>query len=82
MRPMELVSSPNERTWPVSISTVALMPTRSGGSPASLFTSMRTEMRCTTFTQLPDAFCGGSTANSAPVACAMLTTVPCQTRSG
>ncbi len=33
-------------------------------------------MRCTTFTQLPLAFCGGSTANSAPVDCEMLDTVP------
>ena len=35
---------------------------------------MRTGMRWTTFTQVPEAFCGGSTANSAPVAWAMLAT--------
>ena len=63
---------PSERLWPVSISTVVLMPTRSGGSPSRQVTAMRTGMRCTTFTQLPVAFCGGSTANSAPVAWAML----------
>ena len=43
---------------------------------------MRTGMRCTTFTQLPEAFCGGSTANSAPVAWAMLGTLPVHSASG
>src|SRR5476649_1935940 len=59
--------SPIERRWPVSISMVVLMPTRSGGSPAWHSTEVRIGMRCTTLTQLPVAFCGGSTANSAPV---------------
>ena len=30
--------------------------------------AIRTGTRCTTFTQLPEAFCGGRIANSAPVA--------------
>ena len=42
----------------------------------------RTGRRCTTFTQLPDAFCGGSSANSAPVAGLMLSTSACQMTSG
>ena len=44
------------------------MPARSCGSPATAGIAMRTGMRCTTLTQLPVAFCGGSTENSAPVA--------------
>ena len=44
--------------------------------------AMRTGMRCTTLTQLPVAFWGGSTENSAPVAWLMLATVPRQSRSG
>ena len=31
-------------------------------------------MRCTIFTQLPVAFCGGSTENSEPVPALMLST--------
>ena len=71
-----------DRVWPVSISTVVLMPTRSGGSPSRHCTAMRTGMRWTTFTQLPEAFWGGSTANSAPVACEMLATDPVHSESG
>ena len=35
-----------------------------------------TGTRCTTFTKLPLAFSGGSRLNRAPVAAAMLSTVP------
>src|SRR5204862_6054138 len=56
------------RSRPVSILTVAVMPARRSGSPACGDRRSFTGRRCTTLTQLPDAFCGGSTANSAPVA--------------
>ena len=39
-------------------------------------------MRCTTLTQLPVAFCGGSTANSAPVDWASDVTLPVHFTSG
>ena len=39
-------------------------------------------MRCTTFTQLPLAFCAGSSENSEPLAGLMLSTVPCHMRPG
>ena len=61
----------------MSISTSALMPSRSGGSPAFGTMTILTAMRCTTFTQLPEAFCAGSSENSEPVACEMLSTRPC-----
>jgi len=43
------------------------MPARStcACSPGAI-SSSRTGMRCTTFTQLPLAFCAGSTLNSEP----------------
>ena len=66
----------------VSTVVVQLIPMRSGGAPASALTEIRTGIRCTTFTQLPVAFCGGSRANSAPVAPLMLSTVPRHDRSG
>ena len=47
--------------WPVSTSTVTLSPARSGSSGSGLSSSRRTGRRCTTLTQLPVAFCGGST---------------------
>ena len=47
-----------------------------------LLDAMRTGTRCTTFTQLPVAFCGGSTANSAPVAGAMALTRAGHSSSG
>ena len=43
---------------------------------------MRTGMRCTTFTQLPEVFCAGRTENSEPLLGAMLSTVPSQVRPG
>jgi hypothetical protein len=43
---------------------------------------MRTGRRCTTFTQLPEAFCGGRIANYAPVAGLMLSTTPFQVTFG
>ena len=55
--------------------TVTVMPARSGVPFGVCSTSSSTGIRCTTFTQLPVAFCGGSTENSAPVAGAMAPTV-------
>src|SRR5262245_27860870 len=71
------------RLWrSVSTRTLAVMPARNGGSPGCGNSRSRTGRRCTTFTQLPEAFCGGSTANSAPVAGLMLSISACQTTSG
>ena len=39
-------------------------------------------MRCTTFTQLPEVFCAGSTENSEPLSGAMLSTTPFQAWPG
>src|SRR5699024_3412201 len=61
--------------------TSTLMPARSGGSSACASMAMRTGMRCTTLTQLPVAFCGGSSDDTAPEAGLMLSTWPCQVRS-
>src|SRR5829696_2882557 len=58
------------------------MPARNGGSPGRSISRSRTGRRCTTFTQLPEAFCGGRMANSAPVAGLMLSTSACQVMSG
>ena len=60
----------------MSTVTLALMPllTISAASPVSSFS--RTGMRCVTLTQLPVAFCAGSSENSAPVPAPMLSTVP------
>src|SRR6185436_10745950 len=70
------------RRWPVSISTTALMPARSVVSAGRSITCRRTGMRCTTLTQLPLAFCAGSTLNSAPVAMPMLSTTAVKVRPG
>src|SRR5581483_3826305 len=70
------------RLWPVSISTVTLIPERSRCVSSFLSKAIRTGTRCTTFTQLPVAFCGGSIANSAPVPGLTETTVPVNARSG
>ena len=43
---------------------------------------MRTGTRCTTFTQLPLAFCGGRIANCAPVPGLTEATVPRNARPG
>src|SRR5690349_10944058 len=43
---------------------------------------MRTGIRCTTLTQLPEVFCAGSTENSEPEFGAMLATTPFQRRPG
>ena len=67
---------------PVSMSTVTLMPERSDSPPELRSMRMRTGMRCTTFTQLPLAFCAGRMENSEPLAGAMLCTVPDHTRPG
>mgnify|MGYP003693846851 CR=1 FL=1 len=40
---------------------------QSRASSSPVVNSMRTGTRCTTFTQLPLAFCGGRIANCAPV---------------
>ena len=58
------------------------MPARNGGSPGCSISRSRTGSRCTTFTQLPEAFCAGSTANSAPVAGLMLSTTASHVTSG
>ena len=42
--------------------------------PGPVLAFCRTGTRCTIFTQLPVAFCGGSTENSDPVAAPMLAT--------
>ena len=51
-------------------------PMRSGRSSAGSQKRTRTGTRCTTLTQLPVAFCAGSTENSAPVPAPMLATTP------
>ncbi|MEE8246875.1 MAG: hypothetical protein V3S87_06410 [Alphaproteobacteria bacterium] len=60
------------------------MPALSRGAPApsAPLIARWTGTRCTTLTQLPVAFWGGSRANSAPVAGLMLMTVARQVRSG
>src|SRR4029077_10587312 len=75
-------NSDSERRCPVSMSTVTLMPARRIGSSGLRSTRMRTEMRWTTLTQLPLAFCAGRIENSAPLAGLMLSTVPDHTRLG
>src|SRR5262249_33593728 len=67
---MAWVRPPNSdasvRTRPVSISTLTLMPARSSERSWPGSNTIRTGTRCTTFTQLPLAFCGGRIANCAP----------------
>ena len=70
------------RLWPVSISTLTLMPERSRCVSSSLSKAMRTGTRCTTLTQLPLAFCGGRIENCAPVPGLTATTVPLKVWSG
>ena len=55
------------RLWPVSISTLTLIPERNRCVFSSLSNAIRTGTRCTIFTQFPVAFCGGSIENCAPV---------------
>ena len=64
------------RLWPVSISTITLMPERSRRVSSSLSKAMRTGTRCTTLTQFPVAFCGGRIENCAPVPGLTATTCP------
>ena len=66
----------SERRRPVSMSTVTLMPARSRRISCPASKAMRTGTRCTTFTQLPMAFCGGRIANCAPVPGLTELTVP------
>jgi len=47
------------RLRPVSISMFTLMPERSSLVSSLLSNAILTGTRCTTFTQLPVAFCGG-----------------------
>ena len=76
-------SRPARLRWRLmSIVTVAVIPARSGGSPWCGSSRTRTGRRCTTLTQLPEAFCGGRIANSAPVAGLMLSTSALQVTSG
>ena len=70
------------RSRRVSIAIVAVAPARSAGSPSRGSSRIFTGMRCTTFTQFPEAFCGGRMANSAPEAGEMLSTSPTQGKSG
>src|SRR6266849_10433682 len=70
------------RVRPISLVTVAVIPARSGASPAYGRRRTRTGRRCTTLTQFPEAFCGGRIANSAPVAGLMLSTSAAQATSG
>ena len=51
------------------------MPVRSAHVGLASSTFSRTGMRWVTFTQLPVAFCAGSSENSAPVPAPMLSTV-------
>ncbi len=55
------------RLWPVSISTLTLIPERNRRVSSSLSKAILTGTRCTIFTQFPVAFCGGSMENCAPV---------------
>ena len=64
------------RLWPVSISTLTLMPVRSRCVSSPLSKAMRTGTRCTTLTQLPLAFCAGRIENCEPVPGLTATTVP------
>jgi hypothetical protein len=49
------------------MSTLALMPARRRDRSWPSSKVMRTGTRCTTFTQLPAAFCAGISENCAPV---------------
>ena len=60
----------------VSTVTVALVPTRNGKFGSDAATAIRTGTRCVTFTQLPVAFCGGSSEKAAPLARLMFSTRP------
>src|SRR5690606_24701869 len=66
----------------VSTSTLALMPVRMSTSSPPVSSFSLTGMRCVTFTQLPVAFCAGSSENSAPVPAPMLSTVAWKGTSG
>ena len=66
----------------VSMSMVAVMPARNADSFSCGSSLIFTGRRCTTFTQLPEAFCGGRIANSDPAAGLMLETTPSQTSFG
>jgi hypothetical protein len=65
-----------------STATSTERPTRSGRSTGGSSSTIFTGTRCTTFTQLPDAFSGGSSENTAPVPEAMLSTRPRKTVPG
>src|SRR5690606_37830789 len=60
--------------YPVSTLTVALVPEYSGSAGLISSSSRRTGTRCTTLTQLPVAFSGGSKAKSDPAPGLMLVT--------
>ena len=51
-------------------------------APQPVLAYCRTGTRCTTLTQLPEAFCGGSSAYSDPVAGARLSTAAVQVKPG
>ena len=70
------------RTWPVSTSTLALSPVRRGTPDGACSIARRTGTRWTTLTQLPVAFCAGSSENSEPVPAPMLSTVARISRPG
>ena len=59
------------------------MPGRSStAAPLSASSAIFTGMRCTTLVKLPVALSGGSSANSWPLAGAMLSTWPCTSWPG
>ena len=64
------------RLWPVSTETSTLMPAAGDTSVGPPVILMRTGMRCTTFTQLPEEFSAGSSENCDPEAGATLCTTP------
>src|SRR6185295_5280858 len=71
-----------QRLCPVSIEMTALMPVLNGTSQELPSRVMRTGMRCTTFTQLPEMFSDGSGENALPLAGDTEPTVPRQSQSG
>ena len=61
---------------------MTLMPEASGTSAWLASIDSRTGSRCTTLTQLPDAFSGGSREKLEPVPGLVLSTVPVNVLSG
>ena len=66
----------------VSIADMGRKPGDQAAAMACRSMAMRTGTRWVTFTQLPLAFCAGSTENSEPVPAPMLATWPVSLQSG